>query len=510
MMLRILLPITLIALTLPLICLGLAIDERGLMIGYTNTNLFPFLENGSLEFHLGEKLWARAIGGEVEVILRSPSGSESIRRIGVGEPMLLKVFNGESDVGTWILETMNHRSMHIIVKDPERIPSYVRYRIGEKYLVAELDGSANAVFIEVEDPGRYPLIAGEDNWLNLSNLLGEHLGAKLGNEITVDILSEDNIVYEGSLRGSAYRLELEPLVTRATARVEGTFLYIHLPAIHESDARGTIPLRPGKAVMRIWLNETYAVSRSAYILDKRFVGVVKPPIDRILSIPLNDALNRSMKIVMADGKRAEVLEVIPPIALLRIQDQHGNQVTNISIVAGIPVSIVNNMAYMLLRQDESIPTPPSLPLKIPVRIYVNGLEAGSPIVSLVSGRAYNLTISLRRLTIEIVSQDSELPKNLELRINGTTFKHENGTCSYLLPPGRYTIEATAPGLRGFTIMDLSEDSKVKIALEKIIRLEDALKISAIVELICASILALMNYKDARFGKEARLMPFLTA
>jgi hypothetical protein len=165
---------------------------------------------------------------------------------------------------------------------------------------------------------------------------------------------------------------------------------------------------------------------------------------------------------------------------------------------------------MLLRQDESIPAPPIFPLKIPVRVYVNGFEASSPIVSLVRGGAYDLTISLRRLTIEIVSQDGELPKNLELRINGTTFKHENGTCSYLLPPGRYTIEATAPGLRGSTIVGLSEDSKVKIVLEKVIRLEDVLKISAIAELICVPVLALMNYKDARFGKEARLMLFLTA
>ena len=81
---RILLPMILIALALLPTCLGLTIDEKGLMVGYTSTNLLPFLENGSLEFQLGVELWARAVGGEVKVILRSPKGLESIHRVGTG------------------------------------------------------------------------------------------------------------------------------------------------------------------------------------------------------------------------------------------------------------------------------------------------------------------------------------------------------------------------------------------------------------------------------------------
>ncbi len=499
-MLRILLPIILIALALLPSCFGLTIDEKGLMVGYTSTNLLPFLENGSLEFQLGEELWARAVGGEVEVILRSPNGLESIHRIGAGEPTLLKVFGEESDAGIWTLEIINDGYMHITVKDPEKIPSYVRYRISEKHLVAEIDGSPDAVFIDVEGLGRYPLIAGEDNWLNLSILLGEDLGAKLGKEIIVDILSESSIIYEGSLKGSAYRLELEPLMARATARVEDTLLRIHLPAMHEPDTGGVIPLRPGKAVIRIWLNETYAVSRPAYILDRRFIDFVKMPVDRIIFIPLSEALNRSIKVVRANGGRAEVLELTPPLALLRIQDQHGNQVTNASIAASIPVSIIDNTAYMLLRRNENIPAPPSPPLKAPVRVYVNGFETSSITINLMSGKAYNLTISLRRLIVEIIPWDDELPKGLELRINGTIFNHENGTCSYLLPPGEYLIEATAPGLRGSVSVNLSEDSRVKIILRKVTRLEDALKISAIAELACVLMLAYINYRDRRSVK----------
>jgi hypothetical protein len=156
---------------------------------------------------------------------------------------------------------------------------------------------------------------------------------------------------------------------------------------------------------------------------------------------------------------------------------------------------------MLLRQNESIPAPPSPPLKAPIRVYVNGFEAGSPIVNLMSGKAYNLTISLRRLTVEIISQDGELPKDLELRINGTVFKHENGTCSYLLPPGEYVIEATAPGLRGSASVNLSEDSRVKIILKKVTRPEDVLRISAIMELACVFILASMSHRYRRSIKQ---------
>ena len=499
-MLRILLPITLMVLALLPTCLGLTIDERGLMVGYTSTNLLPLLENSSLEFQLGEELWARAVGGEVEVALKSPRGLESIHEIKPSELALLKTFNEESDVGIWILEIINDGSMHIVVKDPEKTPSYVGYRISEKYLVAELEGSPNAVFIEVEGLGRYPLIAGEDNWLNLSILLGEHFEAKLGKEIMTDVLLENSIVYEGFLRGSAYRLEIEPLMVRTMARVEDTFLHIHLPAVHEPDTEGIIPLRPGKAIIRIWLNETHAVSRPAYILDKRFIDLVKMPVDRIVFIPLRDALNRSIKVVKADGEKAKSLELTPPLALLRIQDQYGNQVANVSIITSTPVSIVNNTAYILLRRNESLPASPSPSLKAPIRVYVNGFEASSITISLISGKAYNLTISLRRLTLEIIPQDGELPKNLKLRINGTTFKHENGTCSYLLPPGEYVIEATAPGLRGSANVNLSENSKVKIILKKVTRLEDALRISAIAELACALILAYINYRDKKICK----------
>jgi hypothetical protein len=99
--------------------------------------------------------------------------------------------------------------------------------------------------------------------------------------------------------------------------------------------------------------------------------------------------------------------------------------------------------------------------------------------------------------VEIVPQDGELPKDLELRINGAVFKHENSTCSYLLPPGEYVIEAMAPGLKGSAKVNLSEDSKVKVILKWIMRLENALRVSAVAELACIFILAYMSYKGGR-------------
>lgn len=201
MMFRILLPIILVMFTLIPAYPSLTMDERGLMVGYTGTSPLPFLENGTLEFQLGERLWARAVGGEVEVILRSPGGLEDIHRLRPGELTLLKTFSEESDVGVWTLEVVDDGLMYLVVRDPGKAPLYVRYRIGEKYFSAQLDGPPDAVFIGVEDAGRYLLIAGEDNWLNLSALLGEQLGASLRGEVMVDILSDGSIIYEGSLGG---------------------------------------------------------------------------------------------------------------------------------------------------------------------------------------------------------------------------------------------------------------------------------------------------------------------
>lgn len=491
-MLKVLLPIALIALIIS--SHPGSMDYGILMMGYTDTKFLPFLDNGLLKLQLGEKLWIRAVGGDVEFILRSPKGSEEAYKLSAGESKLLKKFSDEHDVGNWTLEIVNRGSMHLLVKNPENEPLTIRYRFGRSDLVAELDGSPNAVFVGVEGLERYLLVAGGNNKLNLSTLLERTLADHLTGELIVDILMEDYIIYSGFLEGSTYQVEIEPLTSRITGKIVNETFHVNIPSLHEVGTGGIIPLRPGKAVLRIWLNETNSFSKPAYILDKRFTQFVGTKADRIAPVTLSNVLNHPLRILKASDEYIKAVELTLPIALIRVQDLHGSPLTNISILADNPLSIVNDAAYVLLRKIESIPALPRNPVRTLIKVYVNGFEAKSLTMDLMDGMIYNVTLNLNRLTVEINPQDGELPKDLNLMINGTSFKHENGLCSYLLPPGEYLIEAKASGLGGSVRINLSGDSTVKLRLRKITSLEDALKISAALELVCVFFLACMNYK----------------
>ncbi|MCX8187883.1 MAG: hypothetical protein N3F65_04655 [Nitrososphaeria archaeon] len=474
-----------------------ATADRGLILGYTNNVFLPFLSNSTLEFQLGEELWARAIGAGAEVILRSPKGLEEVHELHAGELKLLKKFERESDIGRWSLELVNEGVMHLVVMNPEAEPLMIRYDMSGSNVLMRLEGSPNAVFIDEEGLDRLLLIAGEANKLNSSHVLGENITDDYWGEVVLEVLSENQIPYEGSLDDVSYHVEYDPLIMKAVTKLENGSFYVNIPGIHEVGVGGLLPLRVGGAVLRMWLNESHRIIKQVYIVDDRFAEFGGIMADRMVSIPLIHVLNKSIKVLGAFDDEIEIIELTIPIAQIMVLDTCGNPLTNASIVANNPIKMLNGTAYILLRDEEDLPAFLNYSITSPIVVYVNGFRADSFEMDLRSGGTYNITLMLNRLTVRVLPPGNELPKDLILTINGTSFKHENGSCSYLLPPNDYLIEAKARGFLGTAKINLSRDLTVELKLQKTMSLEDFLKISAAIELAFLALLAYLNYRSMK-------------
>jgi len=491
------------------------IGEDGLMIGYSNLKLLPFLDGGVLEFQLGESLWVRSMS-EAELILRSPNGLNELYRLREGELKLIKTFKERSEIGNWTLKTRDNRSMRLIVKDPTSAPPTIRYDLHGLNLVAELKGSPNAVFIGLEGLRRYLLVAGRINRLNLNasememaNILflttiDGDLIVSFYKELVADLILEDKLIYKGILGGADYRVEIEPLVARTVSRMDEESFKVEIPKLHEIGAGGVIPLRVGEAVLRLWINETKSITQPIYVLGETFENFSGMIVDRRISIHLSNAMNRSLRILGMIGEEVRVIELKPPLALLRIRDLDERPLTNITIVAeGKPAKVINDTAYILLRTGEEIPPSSRDPIETSVKVYVNGFEAYSSRMYLGDGEAQDLPLRLHRITIEIQAPSEEILEDLILKVDGKIFEHEDGKCSYLLPPGDYLIEVKAPGYEGSMKISLPEDSRVGIKLRRVMTLDDLLKISAAIELACIVALLYMNLKGERALEKIR-------
>ena len=466
-----------------------------LMLGYSNQTFLPFLDNSSLDFQLGEELWVKAIGDNMRLILRSPSGIKEVYVINADKPILLKKFGNKSDKGIWYLESANNRSMKLIVRDPDALSPVIRYGLAGSNFLVQINGPPSVILINAEGLGRHLLIAGETNRLelNVSSFAKEYGGSGFPSMVMIDALSENSIVYRGLLEGSTYKVNIEPLGAKVAAEVHMGSLYFNLPSLHEVGAGGFIPIRPGEASLRIWLNETHSIIVPAYILDSRFNQFAGALVDRIARIPLND-LNRSLEVLTFSEERVDVIKLTPPVALIRPLDPHGNLLTNVSIVAENPTIVINGTAYILLRRSESIPPSQSRHLNTLIKVYVNGFEADSLLMNLENSKAYNITLNLKRLTLEVEYPSNKLLEGLRLTINGTSFAHDDGKCSYLLPPGEYVIIAKAGEYEGSAKMNLLNDSTIKLKLRRIMQLEDVLKITAAAELLSILVLLYVNYR----------------
>ena len=454
-----------------------------LMIGYSSFNLLPFVDDGVLEFQIGESLWAISLGGDSHITLISPKGSESTITVRE-EPMLLKVFGEDSPKGTWILRT-SKGELQILLRDPNDESPWIKYRFSGENLVAEIFNGSGAVFLNPSNSNMILMIAGIRNNIQLNSSIpdGEYAG---------DIIYPKKFIYQGFLDGASYRFESESIVGRILVRIKGGNASLILPELHSVGAGGLLPLRIGEALMRIRLNETENIYSPIYILDGRFRNFMGKSVSRSIIMPLRNLLNQSVNILLATEEDVKTIELKPPISILRFYDPSHGALSNLTIhVENMLSTTLGDTSYILLKQIEPLPRKSLHPTRGVVDIFVNGFKVGVIGVSLKAGEVAEIPIKLHKLSITVVDRDGEILKNGKLRINGRSMEIMDGKCSYLLPPGIYRLEVEAAELRGSTTIQLSSDTSVKLKLHRIYDVDELLRFIAIVEMFITAALIIL-------------------
>lgn len=475
----------------------LQVSGKPLMVGYTGFYMLPLLNDGTLEFEVGEPLWVMAPNPPIKLYLESPDGITLTYSLNSSRPQLLRTFS-EEDAGRWMLIPENGDRLHLEVRDPGKMGVKALYSLSAASLTVSLVGSSRAAILS-QNSGRVLLIAGAEQTVRLGNLTE--------GELVIDLLYPETFLYEGVAGGSNYTLHVEALVGRFVGNVRQGLLTLELPRLHEVGAGGVLPLREGSATLRITSNE--AVGKfPVYILDKAFEEFAGKPVDRKTIIHLENTLNSSLKVLLPGSKNPEEVETLilrPPIAAARFYDPlHGVYVGNLTIeTTKLKAVAVNETAYFLLRNiDELYPKRSEKPRigDDDITVYVNGFRAASMKIALMQGEVSSSKLDLRLLRVRVINLDNKPAENARLRINGRIFSLESGCGGFLLPPGNYRVEAFSEGFRAESYVKLENDVELTLRLSKPLRLEEILRFTAAAEFLSLLILILLNLQAARVFK----------
>jgi len=470
-----------------------AIGDR-LMVGYSSFSFLPFLDGGLLEFQVGESLWAVSLGGSSQATLISPRGDELVEVIGAS-PKLLKTFDDRSQTGRWILKT-KLGELHILLRDPDHEMPLIRYEFSGKKLVVRLFNGSRAVFLRPSSSKRILVIAGVNNSIRVNKSIpnGEYAG---------DILAPKRFVYRGVAEGVPYRFESESLIGRILVKVRDGMASLTLPKLHSVGAGGLLPLRVGEALLRLRLGRGNSLTEPIYVLDEKFKDFMGEAVSRSEEIPLTKISNTSLNVLLFSNGDVKVVELRPPISILRFYDPDHGSLSNLTIrVENLPSKTLGDTSYILLREVEPIQTT-SHPILGTIDVFVNGFKAKVFGLSLEEGKM-EIPLRLHKLSVMLVDQSGEVLRSGRLRVNGRWMRIENGSCSYLLPAGVYRLEAVSGKLSGSATINLSSDTLVKLRLHRIYDIDDMLTLTAIIELITLLALVLI-YAILRIS-EQRIKP----
>lgn len=472
-----------------------------LMVGYTGFYLLPFLDGGSLGFQVGEELWAMAPSAPTELKLASPDGRLISYSLEPGRPVLLYRFSADDPAGRWVLESP-WGSMSLRLTNPWGAGANLTYGVSAGALVVRVEGSERVVFLSDEGGGLL-LVAGEEQRLPLT------LDAPEGSEVIADLLYPRSLHYRGVAGESNYTLYARPLAGRIVGRLEEDGLRLRVPGLGKVGAGGVMPFRFGEAVLRLSYEGDGAALRdehAVYVLDKAFAEFSGARVSRELKIPLELALNTTITLLTPDpaapNSSARALELKPPVGAARFYDpRHGLYAGNLSVVSEtLPGGVLNGTAYFALLKEEAVyPEAAARPgvAGAEVTVYVNGFRAGSMRLGLRLGEVVEEELGLMMLEVTVLGPEGGPADDAELRVNGRTLPLEGGRARYLLPPGRYVVEAVAGGLRDSVELELEGDVKVVLRLGKPLGLIDLLKGSAAAEAVGLAVLAALNLRAGR-------------
>jgi len=308
---------------------------------------------------------------------------------------------------------------------------------------------------------------------------------------------------------------MEPLAARIVGKLRGDTLTVVIPRLHEVGAGGVIPVREGEALLKIGyfsagqdggslktLNYTSRVEQvKVYIVDGAFDEWAGRSIAKSFSINIEEALNKTIRVIAGSRGRVSMSYAIIPLASVIFYEPRLNKIIgNISmIVEGHQATVINSRGYILLADSES-----ALPIlvsesitELQLHVFVNNFKIYYGKIKVSRGETFFIPVELRSLKVNIFFPNGTPAYDGILRINGSRMDIIKGSASYLLPVGRYLIEFNSNEWFGKATIDLLEDTALRINLTKYPSILDALKIIAGLESITMIFLSFLVIKLRR-------------
>jgi len=473
-------------------------EEAPVMVGYSRNYMFPLLDGGILHFEDEEELWAMAIDKPTYLTLISPTGEEAGYYLEPLKQVLIKKFT-ENDVGgQWLLKTkMYNLTIQFSVKKLSEEPVRLNYRLDADKLITEIaDKEQEAFIIDVED-GRFLIPAGVEVSIDLPRPWARN--NQNYSDVVMDLVYPREFTYQGELADRPYSITMEPIAARIVGKLNGSTLTLVTPDLHKVGPGGIVPVRKGEAILKIryvstgFINSSYVVEDSAltekqieiYVVNDVFNEWVGEKAAKKLSLNVEEALNKTLRIIASSsGEVKTYYALIPLTSIVFCESRLGRTIGNLSlIVEGSQVTVKNDKAYILLANSESTLMVPvkATGTTLIVHAYVNGFKTYSGRIQVNRGETHSIPVDLHNLIINLFFPNGSLAQYGELKINGLKKDFVNGSASYLLPTGSYSIEFSLNEWFGRATIQLHEDTYLRIDLTRHLRVIDILRIIAVLE-----------------------------
>ncbi|MEN2974331.1 MAG: hypothetical protein ABDH32_01985 [Candidatus Caldarchaeales archaeon] len=495
------------------------VEDQSVMVGFTNSYLFPLLDGGMLYFEKGENLWVMAIEDDAKVSLISPTKDTETFSLEPLQPTLIKKFSKDDQVGEWILQS-GKNNLTVILSEEVESPEIVRlnYRIKNEELIVELANRTQSSFIiDVED-GDILIPAGVEVEIEIEDLNlteGKYYG-----EVVMDLVYPEEFTYSGKLDGRPYLISMESTAGRIIGKIDKEFMRLSIPGLHTVGAGGIIPVRKGEALLKVRYTSIDRVDGieedevttpnlgdlKIHVVDDSFIEWAGKKASKSITLNVREALNKTLRVISSFEDKLELSYSMIPLSSMIFYEPRLNKIVgNISVIAnGYQVEVVDNIVYVLLSDSEStlsIPVTRSS-REILVRAYVNQFRAYEGRVNIGLGEQKIIPVKLYHLQIQAFFPNNTQVLYGELKMNGSRLNYYNGTATMLIPPGTYKIEFTIDEWYGNADLKVSEDASIKITLVRGFTILDYLRIVAIIEvaiIVFFIILMIRFRKSTQYG-----------
>lgn len=483
-------------------------------LGYSSSSQLPFLENATLRIQPGETLWMTS-SHETTIRVRSPNGTETLLRLEGGNPTPVKQFKEDDSPGEWIIIDQEGRTMKIIFQKSKENRKLIYDIVGSYLLVRTFTPTSTLILNPSGINPMYLLVAGTTQSIRLKGNDSVKLQEILENAsaanraIKAKLSYLEKFKYAGWIGNTSYEIQIEPIVGEIPLSFKDATLFLQLPTLHEVGYRGILPLRSGEAILEI-RRENKTLQLPVYITDQRFKNYQGVQVGTISRIPIKSCNDIWIEVIYATNSSAEFVRVKPPLTMINLFDQHGKRIKNVTVKTAKGSATVINGTIYILAEKATDPLTESKPAKEHIRVYVNGFKALELEVQPYKNMCIIRTIRLRRLTINLLDQESKPLEGATLSINSTLIRSILGRTTYELPSGVYNIEVKYGWFWISHKIELNRDVELTLRFRKALSLQEALILLAVIETILMAVLALAYLIERRslikLSKKPQLIP----